>query len=408
MKCKECKSDVNQLDNQHLSDCCGLTLQEYAIRHHVPLDLLVHESMVNIVDSVDEYTLPADQVTIRAVSILKALLLSESFNQDESFISLSSDIRRLDELLWYLRELQVYGFQYRQEYSYTSTSHRVVPNNLIKMPLAFKSKFATSNKELDFALFLAVLIAQAGEFHNGYIFLSLPNNNEVQSLLNQLTVEHQIRWKVLGEAADNQNALCRTESLEDAQRLLALVSSHLKEVPCVSDRFFAEVEQAIVSKELVFDSAHFITDHPGKCENLHGGRYALHVKICGRIDPLTGFVVDYGYLKSIVKKHVIEKLDHQNLNFVCADLGWRSSTELLNIFIWEQLIEFLPGLVELQTYETTQSFCQYRGPSLEEMQKNNGKTPLKHFSQPELGQSVLRQLLRNDQTLKNFKVVANK
>ena len=115
--------------------------------------------------------------------------------------------------------------------------------------------------------------------------------------------------------------------------------------------------------------------------------------------------MDYGYLKSVVKKHVIEKLDHQNLNFVCADLGWRSSTELLNIFIWEQLIEFLPGLVELQTYETTQSFCQYQGPSLDEMKKNHGMTPLKHFSQPDLGRSVLRQLLKNDNNAKGLKAV---
>ncbi len=406
MKCLECKSDVEQLNNHHLSDCCGLTLQEYAIRHHVPLDLLVHESMVNVVDDIAEYSLPSDDPSIRALSILKVLQLGGAFEEQNNFISLSSDIRRLDELLWYLRELQVYGFQYRQEYNYTSTSHRVVPNNLIKTPIAYKHKFTASSNVLDFELFLAVLVAQAGEFHNGYIFLSLPINDEIGALLNKLTVKYQIRWKTLDDDADNKKTLYRTESLEDAKRLLALVSIYLKEIPCVSERYFSEVQHAIVSKELVFDSAHFITDHPGKCENLHGGRYALHVKIEGRIDPLTGFVVDYGYLKAIVKKHVIEKLDHQNLNFVCADLGWRSSTELLNIFIWEQLIEFLPGLVELQTYETTQSFCQYRGPSLEELQKNNGKTPLKHFSQPELGRSVLRQLLHRHQSAKNLKVVA--
>ncbi len=405
MKCKECKSDIDQLNNHHLSGCCGLTLQEYAIRHHVPLDLLVHESMVNVVDDVDEFSLPAEEASIRAASILEALLLTDSFHEDENFISLSSDIRRLDELLWYLRELQVYGFQYRQEYNYTPTSHRVVPDNLIKTPVVYKHKFSTSSKALDFELFLAVVVAQAGEFHNGYIFLSLSNGDEIKALLNRLTIEYQIRWKMLGDDAANEKTLYRTESLEDAQRLLALVSISLKKIPCVSDRYFSDVQHATISKELVFDSAHFITDHPGKCENLHGGRYALHVKIEGRIDPLTGFVVDYGYLKAVVKKHVIEKLDHQNLNFVCADLGWRSSTELLNIFIWEHLIEFLPGLIELQTYETTQSFCQYQGPSLEEMQKNNGKTPLKHFSQPDLGQSMLRQLLRNDDT-KSLKVVA--
>ena len=300
---------------------------------------------------------------------------------------------------------RVYGFQYRQEYTYTATSHRVVPNNSIKTPVAYKHKFANNSSEVNFELLLAVVVAQAGEFHNGYIFLSLPRNDEINSLLNKLTVEYQIRWKMLEDDASTQKALFRTESLEDAQRLLALVSLYLKEMPCVSERYFAEVQRATVSKELVFDSAHFITDHPGKCENLHGGRYALHVKIEGRIDPLTGFVVDYGYLKSVVKKHVIEKLDHQNLNFVCADLGWRSSTELLNIFIWEQLIEFLPGLVELQTYETTQSFCQYQGPSLDEMKKNHGMTPLKHFSQPDLGRSVLRQLLKNDNNAKGLKVV---
>ena len=406
MKCQECKSDVSQLDNQHLSDCCGLTLQEYAIRHHVPLDLLVHESMVNIVADVSEFSLPTDKASTRAASIVKALLVTDAFYEDECFINLSSDIRRLDELLWYLRELQVYGFQYRQEYNYTATSHRVVPNNLIKAPLACKQKFATNSHQLDFELFLTVLLAQAGEFHNGYIFLSLPCSEEIDALLSRLTVEYQIRWKKLDENESSKKTLCRTESLEDAQRLLALASVYLKELPCVSERYFAEVQHAIVSKELVFDSAHFITDHPGKCENLHGGRYALHVKIEGRIDPLTGFVVDYGYLKAVVKKHVIEKLDHQNLNFVCADLGWRSSTELLNIFIWEQLIGFLPGLIELQTYETTQSFCQYRGPSLEEMQKNKGVTPLKHFSQPDLGRSMLRQLLRNNHDAKGLKIVS--
>ena len=195
---------------------------------------------------------------------------------------------------------------------------------------------------------------------------------------------------------DSEKVLFRTESLQDAQRLLKLVESNMREIPCASDRFFADTERAIVSKELVFDSAHFITDHPGKCENLHGGRYTLNVKVEGGVDPLTGFVIDYGYLKSVVKRRVIERLDHQTLNYVCADLGWRSSTELLNIFIWEQLIDYLPGLLELQTFETTQSYCTYRGPGLEEMQKGGHKAVLKHFSRPELGKSLLRKLLRKE------------
>ena len=90
---------------------------------------------------------------------------------------------------------------------------------------------------------------------------------------------------------------------------------------------------------------------------------------------------------------MIDKLDHQTLNYVAPDIAWRSSTELLNIFIWEQLIDYLPGLQEIQTYETTQSYCTYRGPSLDEMQKRSGENPLKYFSSKKLGDSVLRKQL---------------
>ena len=404
MKCLECQSEVPQLDNNHLAQCCGLTLQEYAIRHHISLDLLVNESMVNANDDTTSYTLSVEQPSHIATSILKALLITESFEKNETFIYLASDIRRLDELLWYLRELHVFGFQFRQEYSYTADSHRVVPQNLIKTLIKYEHKFSVDLKELDRELFLSVIMARAGELRGGYVFLSLPNSKQIDNLLKQLTNEHQIRWAQL-EDSGRDKTLYRTESLQDAQRLLDLVKPCLQNIPCVSERFFAQVEKALVSKELVFDSAHFITDHPGKCENLHGGRYTLNVKIEDRIDPLTGFVIDYGNLKEVVKKRVIERLDHQNLNFVCADLGWRSSTELLNIFIWEQLIDYLPGLVELQTYETTQSYCQYTGPSLEQMQKSSSSYTLKHFSRPELGQSVLRQQLKQMEKTNSLKVV---
>lgn len=406
MKCLECHTEVGQIDNAHLAECCGLTLQEYAIRHHISLDLLVNESMVNIPDQLSLYSLAATQPSARAYTILQALLDAGVFRNDDDFIFMSSDVRRLDELLWYLRELNTYGFQYRQEYCYTSNSHRVICENKIKLPRSYQDKFQNSPQAIEFSLYLSVIIAQLGELRKGYLYLSFAETENNKLLLKKLTDDYQIRWVLLENA---EGILARTESLEDAQRLLTLVKPCLQDIPCVSERFYAEVDQAIVSKELVFDSAHFITDHPGKCENLHGGRYTLNVKIKDRIDPLTGFVIDYGCLKAVVKRRVIDRLDHQNLNYVCADLGWRSSTELLNIFIWEQLIDYLPGLLELQTYETTQSYCQYQGPSLEQLQKSHANQVLKHFSRDELGSSILRKQLHNnnhlDKLASNLKVI---
>ena len=403
MKCLECHADLDQLNNTHLSQCCGLTLQEYAIRHHVSLDLLVSESMLNKVDHIENYSLPAGKVAPRSQSILKALMCAGVLQQNDEFIELNSDVRRIDELLWYMRELKGYGFQFRQDYIYSDNSHRVIAVNKIKTLSAYCHKFPIDMAGIDFELFAAIVIAQCAEIFNGYIFLTLPASDTTKWLIEELTNSFQICWHEL-DAIDNQeNTLHRTESLQDGQRVLKLVESYLQEIPCVRDRFFEDVEEAIVSKELVFDSAHFITDHPGKCENLHGGRYSLNVKIKGRIDPLTGFVIDYGYLKKVVKQRVIDKLDHQTLNFVDTDISWRSSTELLNIYIWEHLIDYLPGLQELQTYETTQSYCTYRGPSLEDIQKGSKQISLKHFSQPGLGKSILRKQLLLEQ--KNLKII---
>ncbi len=405
MRCLECNKEITHLSNEHLNECCGLTLQEYAIRHHISLDLLVSESMVAAKDNSASFSLPSRQPDARAQSVMAALVLMDAFEQQQEFLVLNSEVRRLDQLLWYLRELQVYGFQYRQEYTYTDSSHRVIANNCIKTMRAYEHKFPDADLIADVELYTAVVVAQAGEIHSDYVFLSLPESKPVENFIEQLTQNYQIRWIRLNSYNKPDHVLYRTESLEDAQRLLQLVKTHLQEIPCASDRFFAQTANAVVSKELVFDSAHFITDHPGKCENLHGGRYNLNVKVGGRIDPLTGFVIDYGYLKSVVKQRVINRLDHQTLNFVCADLGWRSSTELLNIFIWEQLIDYLPGLQELQTYETTQSYCVYKGPSLEQIQKGELPDVLKHFSRPELGKSLLRKLLRSEQ-IKDLKVVS--
>jgi 6-pyruvoyl tetrahydropterin synthase/QueD family protein len=165
-------------------------------------------------------------------------------------------------------------------------------------------------------------------------------------------------------------------------------------MPGALKRLEQQTPEVTVSKELVFDAAHYITDHPAKCSNLHGGRYLLHVKVRDRVDPDTGCVVDYGYLKRVTSKRVIDRFDHHNLNYEAGELAWRSSTEMICVFIWEQLIDYLPGLVELELYETPQSWCNYRGPDLETFQQQGSDSLMTHFQQDELGTSPYRDLIR--------------
>lgn len=78
----------------------------------------------------------------------------------------------------------------------------------------------------------------------------------------------------------------------------------------------------------------------GKCanRNFHGHNFTLTVTVKGKINPDTGFVMNLVDLKHIIKNHVIEKLDHKNLNTdVDFMRGKFTSTEVLAEEIWKIL-----------------------------------------------------------------------
>lgn len=394
MQCNECNKELgNQISNEHLYDCCGLTLQEYALRHHLPLDLLLNSDQINQSDDSAQYLKPSKSTNQQVQDILAGLYMADAVQQEDEFTFITLGIRRLEQLLWYQQVLQTLGFQFKQEYFYENDSHRVIAKNSIKVPTTFLPPRIVNSSDESFLQQVAVLVAHIGELHAGYLFIDFPNIEHATRVETELAHKYQIRLKPLAASEYEKGQLMRCETLEDTTRLINILSEYLRDIPNACERFFDRHEKATVVKELVFDSAHFITDHPDKCVNLHGGRYAMNVKVQDHIDPLTGFVLDYGYLKRIAKDKVVNELDHHNLNYVAAELSWRSSTELLNIFIWETLIEYLPGLTELQIYETSQSHCCYVGPSLDELQKNGKSALLRYFVSDELGKSQLRNLL---------------
>ncbi|NEV63636.1 6-carboxytetrahydropterin synthase [Thiorhodococcus minor] len=377
-------------------DADGLTLQEYAIRHHLPLELVVERADLNRQDATQDYPPPRAHPSEQARAVLRALDWAGLVRESGDFIMALGEIRRLDLLLWDLQSLRDYGFRFRQEYSYSDRSHRVVAHNLLKAPRdhlrATESLRTCPVPPPDFMLSLAVLVAHVGELQAGYLFLPFASASQAQWAALELERDG-IRLKELEIGAAAEGALLRTHGQDDTKHLLALLRTHLEAMPGVIDRFEQDMPVLTVCKNLVFDAAHFITDHPAKCSNLHGGRYSLNVKVRGRVDPATGCVIDYGYLKAVVSRRVIERFDHQNLNYAAPELAWRSSTEMLCIYIWEQLIDYLPGLTELELYETTQNWCRYEGPSLEAFQRRGSDPVLTHFQQ-DLAASPLRSLLR--------------
>lgn len=69
----------------------------------------------------------------------------------------------------------------------------------------------------------------------------------------------------------------------------------------------------IITRDFTFEASHILPLHPGKCSRLHGHSWKLRVGIWGHVNPETGFIMDYGDLKELVNKHIIDVLDHQHL-----------------------------------------------------------------------------------------------
>lgn len=68
-----------------------------------------------------------------------------------------------------------------------------------------------------------------------------------------------------------------------------------------------------VTRKFTFEAAHFLPGHP-TCGNMHGHSYKMEVTFAGEVNPVSGMIVDFGDIKSLVASSVIDKVDHKILN----------------------------------------------------------------------------------------------
>jgi 6-pyruvoyltetrahydropterin/6-carboxytetrahydropterin synthase len=104
----------------------------------------------------------------------------------------------------------------------------------------------------------------------------------------------------------------------------------------------------------------------GKCSNpnWHGHNYTLEVIVAGEVDADTGFVMDLKDLKEIVRKNVISKVDHKNLNLDTDFMkGKIPTSENIVIAIWNELKDKITKgkLFSVKLYETENNYFEYKG-----------------------------------------------
>ena len=111
---------------------------------------------------------------------------------------------------------------------------------------------------------------------------------------------------------------------------------------------------------LSFDAAHRLPNVPAehKCGRLHGHTFLVEVHVTGDVDDSAGWVVDFGDVKQVVKRH-IDQLDHTYLNEI---EGLENPTsECIAKWIWGRVKSELPGLARIVVKESPHSGAVYTG-----------------------------------------------
>lgn len=113
----------------------------------------------------------------------------------------------------------------------------------------------------------------------------------------------------------------------------------------------------ILRVEFQFNAAHRLPFYEGPCFHTHGHNYKLLVFAEGPVDPKTGLSIDFVRVKELVRTHVLDSIDHNDLNLVLEN----PTAENVVVWMWGRLRPHLDGLKEMQLYETDDAAVIYRG-----------------------------------------------
>jgi 6-pyruvoyltetrahydropterin/6-carboxytetrahydropterin synthase len=124
----------------------------------------------------------------------------------------------------------------------------------------------------------------------------------------------------------------------------------------------------VVSVQAHYDSAHYLRNYKGKCENLHGHRYVVEVALTSNELNQAGLAFDFVDVKRHTRE-LADWLDHQNINDLPPFDEIEPSAENQAKFFFDELKQRLPAamadaLLYTRIWETPTQFAQYSEKTL--------------------------------------------
>ncbi|HLI63590.1 MAG TPA: 6-carboxytetrahydropterin synthase [Terriglobales bacterium] len=103
----------------------------------------------------------------------------------------------------------------------------------------------------------------------------------------------------------------------------------------------------------------------GKCNNAHGHghNYALEVTVSGQVDAATGMICNLTDLDDVVRREVLDRFDHTNLNLCPEFASQVPTTENLSAVIFHILKQNFTSahLEKVRLEETLMNSFEYCG-----------------------------------------------
>lgn len=112
-----------------------------------------------------------------------------------------------------------------------------------------------------------------------------------------------------------------------------------------------------------FDAAHFLRGYKGKCENVHGHRYTIRVRLKTEKLNDIGLAYDFTQIKSLLKT-IVSRFDHIALNDIAPFNEINPSAENIACTIFKELKTGLSGqsqiaVAAVEAWETPQQGVVY-------------------------------------------------
>ena len=110
--------------------------------------------------------------------------------------------------------------------------------------------------------------------------------------------------------------------------------------------------------QMYFAAAHHLLNYEGECENQHGHNWLVEAYVKGNTLDKSNILVDYNVLKKELKS-VLDLLDHKDLNELPYFKGESPSSEMISMFIYNQLKEKIGIVSKISVWETPTSCASY-------------------------------------------------